>query len=663
MKNVLIEIGTEELPASAINNLANFIGQKLKDILNPDHLYLYFTPRRIAFLFKGVDDKRYEREEIIIGPPWKVSYDDSGNPTKALQKFLEKQKASIEDVFKISNERGEYAAIRKKITEKSPVEKVAEELESIVMSSPLPKRMRWDGSGLTFLRPIRWLVFLCGGEVIEAKLGNIKSDRVTRGHRILHPEPFPINDEEEYEEKLLEKDVIASFEKRREIIERELNSKARSLGGEPVYVEGLLDEVTNMVEKPFIIVGKFEEKYLELPDLVIITVSAHHQRFFCVRDQKGNLLPYFLAVSNNGNNEEVVRSGYERVLRARLEDALFFFREDLKKPLKDRVDLLKGVLQHPKIGTLYDKIQRLKDIALKIAKDLNFDDEKLRKIERGAYLCKADVVTEMVNELDELQGYMGYVYALKHGEDEEVAKAIYEHYKPRSYTDTLPETDVGAVLSIADKFDDLISYFSVGEIPTGNSDPHGLRRAFFGILRIIYDRGWDVDLNRYGEAPDSLKQFAKQRIINYFEDIPYDILRAVTEVIDPFKPMSIKRAIEDLMSLRDREEFREMVDAYKRISRIIPKDFSLEDINEELFKEEAEIKLFEVYNKAKETGKLEDLYVLVPYINKFFEEVLVMDKNEAVRNNRLALLLKIKKLFMRFADLDQIVDKEVVRNG
>ncbi len=663
MKNVLIEIGTEELPASLINNLTDYVGERLNEILAASSVKKFSTPRRIAFLFENVVNKKGQREEIIYGPPWKVAFSKDGKPTKALSKFLEKNRASLNDVIRLENEKGVYACVKRIVNEKKPIDRVAEKLEDILRSVPSPKKMRWDDSGITFPRPIRWLLFICNDDVISSRVGNVISNKYTYGHRLLSNNICEIESAVKYETTLKRLNVIPSFEERRKIIEENLRTTAKKLGGEPVYTDELLNEVANLVEYPFIIEGGFDSRYLELPDLVIITVLAHHQRFFCVRGIDGNLLPNFIAVSNNGNGVNTIRRGYERVLKARLEDALFFFKEDLKRPLDHRIEELKGVLQHPKVGTLYDKVKRLEKLAIEIAEDIGLSAVEIEKLRRSVKLCKADIVTEMVKEFDELQGYMGYVYALKQGEDREVAKAIYDHYKPKSYGDDLPETDIGAILSIADKLDDIVNYFSIGEVPKGNSDPHGLRRAFIGILRIIFDRNWDIDLGKYVDITEELRDFARQRIINYFDNFPYDVVRAVIYVYNPLKPLDVKRAIEDLSTLREKEEFREIVEAYRRVSRIIPKDFSGGKIKEELLAEDIEKELLSKFKSVESAKRIMDLYPLIPIINRFFDEVLIMDSNESRRNNRLALLLEIKKLFMRFGDLDQIVSKEVVRNG
>jgi len=663
MKNLLVEIGTEELPASVINSLSEFIGDKLKELTGAKDIVRFSTPRRLAFLLKDVPELIEGKKFIIYGPPWHVSFDKEGNPTKALIKFLEKNGAEEKDVIKVKKGKGEYAAIEKSEKGESPLNKLKENLESIISSAPAPKKMRWDSSGITFPRPIRWIVALCNEEVIDAKVGNIKAGRETFGHRLLNPEKLEIKKADDYESVLKRANVVPSFEERLNLIKKAVREESEKLGGLPAYPEGLLEEIANLVEYPFIISGEFDKKYLDLPELVIITVSAHHQRFICVKEKTGRLLPYFIAVSNNGRNAEAIKKGYERVLKARLEDALFFYKEDLKIPLDERVEGLKGILQHPKIGSMFDKVKRLEDISSKIANQLGFKEEKIKKLRRASILSKADLLTEMVKELDELQGYMGYIYALKQGEDEEVAKAIYEHYKPKGSDDELPQTDIGAVLSIADKWDDLTSYFSAGEIPKGNSDPHGLRRAFSGILRILFDRNWNINLRNITYVPKELEEFILQRTLAFFEAYPYDVVRAVVLASDPLMPLSIKENIERLTEVKEKEEFKEIVEAYKRISRIIPKDFNREEIEQEFLKEEAEKDLYNKLQEKMDAKDILDLYDMVSYINNFFDKVLVMEKNEKLRDNRLALLLKIKKLFMRFGDLDQIVSKEVVCNG
>ncbi len=663
MKNILLEIGTEELPTSVINSLSEFIGIKLKELTEAKEVIKFSTPRRLAFILKNVPEVIEGKKVIIYGPPWHVAFDGEGNPTKALTKFLEKNNAKIEDVIKVKRDKGEYTAIEKSEKGESPIDRIKGNIEEIIRSVPAPKKMRWDSSGITFPRPIRWIVALYNEEVIDIKVGNIRAGRETLGHRLLNPHKIEIKRVEDYESILKEANIIPSFEERLNLIKKSIEEESKRLGGVPAYPEGLPEEVANLVEYPFIISGEFDAKYLDLPELVIITVSAHHQRFVCVKGKDGNLLPYFIAVSNNGSNTDAIRKGYERVLKARLEDALFFYNEDLKVPLYKRVEELKGILQHPKIGNMFDKVKRLEDISVKIGTQLGFDEERINKLKRASLLSKADLLTEMVKELDELQGYMGYIYALRQGEDEEVATAIYEHYKPKGSDDELPRTDIGAVLSIADKWDNLISYFSVGETPKGNSDPHGLRRAFAGILRIIFDRKWDINIRDITKVPQELEEFTLQRTIAFFEDYPYDVVRSVMSVSDPLVPLHIKEKIERLTEIKDREEFKEIVEAYKRISRIIPKNFKEEEIKEELLKEEAERELYYKLKDKLNAEDILDLHEMVPYINNFFDKVLVMEKDENLRNNRLALLLKIKKLFMRFGDLDQIVSKEVVCNG
>ncbi|MDQ7083156.1 MAG: glycine--tRNA ligase subunit beta [Aquificota bacterium] len=367
----------------------------------------------------------------------------------------------------------------------------------------------------------------------------MRSGRITYGHRFLSSGPIEVKRAEDYLRVLEENHVIPDVERRRRMILKEIEKIAGSVGGKPEYPEGLVEEVANLVEYPFPVMGCFEERFLELPEKVIVTVCAHHQRFFCV-SKGGRITNHFIGISNNRPEGETIKRGYERVLKARLEDALFFYREDLKKKLDDLVPKLSGVLVHPKIGTVLDKVNRLKALCLRICDILKLPEETKSKVLRASHLSKADLLTEMVREFDELQGYMGYVYALKQGEDEEVALALRDQYRPSGPEDETPKTVTGAVLSLADRIDNLISFFSAGEIPKGGSDPYGLRRSAFGMFRILEERNWEVDiravLDLYGEVKnlDELEAFISQRLESYLGD--QDLVRAVLSVRSPLNP-------------------------------------------------------------------------------------------------------------------------------
>jgi len=659
---LLIEIGTEELPAGVINPALAYLKEKINELLNAKEVRTYGTPRRLTLYFKDFENQRREKEEVIWGPPKSVAYDEKGNPTKALEGFLKKNNASLQEVKVLKKNKGEYVAVVRKVIEKSPVEKLQEEFEEILLSVPFPKRMRWTSSKrITFSRPVRWLLSLFNGEVLSLKFGNVESSNKTFGHRFLSKGEIKLSNASEYEKILKENFVIPDFNERKEIILEALKKSAEEIKGKPSYPEGLVEEVANLVEYPFPVLGKFEEKYLELPPLVITTVAAHHQRFFCF-EKDGKLLNYFLGISNNKPNEKI-REGYEKVLRARLEDALFFYREDLKKDLKSLIPELKRVLFHPKIGSMYEKEERMEKIVQRLCPLLECNWEKVKE---AVLLSKVDLLTEMVKELDELQGYMGYVYAKAQGYDEEVAKALWEQYMPKSLEDKVPETKTGTILSLSDKIDNLYSFFKAGEIPKGSSDPYGLRRSAFGIIKICDEKNLDVNLEEfkdiYGEFKHypKLVEFFKQRLISYLEDYPVDIIRAVLSVYSPMEPYKVVRNVRVLYEASKSHEFPLVVEAAKRVIRIIPKDWQSAEVDEKLLNEEAERELYEKL-KEFENKRIESPLELLPfkeYIDKFFDNVKVMAEDKKVRNNRISLLKRVENLFRKFGDFNEIVIKE-----
>ena len=662
MRDLLIEIGTEELPPSVIEPALGFIKDRLREILGREDIETFGTPRRLAFYVRSFENRREVREEIIIGPPWKVAFDEEGKPTKALEGFLKKQGASLEEVFKHSRGKGEYVAIRRVQEGKSCLDSLRDSFEDLLLSVPLPKRMRWTSSRkITFSRPVRWLLALYGDEVLDLRFGNLKAGRRTLGHRFLSKGWIELREASEYVRVLEENWVVPQIGKRRSMILESVKKMAESEGGRPEYPEGLVEEVANLVEYPFPVLGRFEEKFLELPDRVIIIVAAHHQRFFCV-SKDGKLTNLFIGISNNEPRTDLIRRGYERVLRARLEDALFFYREDLKKRLEDLVPKLSGILIHPKIGTVLDKVERLKRLSDKLCDLLGCGEEQRKKALRAAQLSKADLLTEVVKEVDELQGYMGYIYASKQGEDGEVALALYEQYKPRGPEDELPRTFTGALLSLADKMDDLISFFSAGEIPRGSSDPYGLRRSAFGIFRILESRGWDVDLRdvfpiyERVENQEELERFLAQRLESHLEDYGYDLVRAVLAVHSPLRPLRVIERVKELGGLRNSKEFSDVCEAYRRVVKILPKGWESAEVKEELFREREEFALWEAVRglEGREDVSLRELADLKKPIDDLFDKVLIMDKDESVRRNRLSLLRRVKLLFNRVADFKEV---------
>ncbi|NPB07952.1 MAG: glycine--tRNA ligase subunit beta [Aquificae bacterium] len=664
MNKLLIEIGTEELPASVILPALGFLKERLGSILQAKSVKTYGTPRRLALLFEDFPNERTLKEEVIFGPPKSVAFDEEGRPTRALEGFLRKNNASLQEVKVLKKNRGEYVAIVRQVEEKSPVEKIQESFEELLLEVPFPKRMRWTSSRrITFSRPVRWILALFNGQVLKLRFGEVESSNRTKGHRFLGRE-VELTREEDYERLLKENFVIPSYEERLGLVREGVFRLASQVGGEPTYPEGLLEEVTNLVEYPFPVLGSFEEKYLELPERVIVTVCAHHQRFFCIK-KDGKLLNYFVGVSNNKPNEKI-RKGYERVLRARLEDALFFYREDLKKDLSALVEELRKVIFHPRIGSVYDKVKRMEEIALRLCQQIGCPPETLGKVKEAVRLSKADLLTEMVKEFDELQGYMGYVYALKQGYDEEVARALWEQYRPSSPEDELPQTLTGSILSLADKIDNLYSFFKAGEVPRGSSDPYGLRRNAFGIIRILDSRGWNLDLsafrNLYGDFKNypRLVEFMAQRLVSYLEKYPPDIVRAVLKVHSPMKPYEVLEKVRKLYEASLKEEFPKLVESGKRVHRIIPEGWESTEVREELLQQREEKLLYEKLREleSRDIGDPLDLLQIKEYIDSFFDNVRVMAEEEELRRNRLALLKRVLNLFHKFGDFNEIVLKE-----
>ena len=685
--NFLLEIGTEELPAASILPALEYLRNSIKGFLEEreipfGEIEVFGTPRRLVVHIKNLSEEEPTKRELVWGPPKSVAFDSEGKPTKALEGFLKKNNASLEEVKILPKGKGEYVAIERLVGGRKTEELLAEKIPEILDNVPFPKYMRWDSSGKLFLRPVRWILALANDRVVPFRWGGIDSSNTTYGHRFVNNggnfrgKPLQVKDTVDYFKLLREHYVILDHRERRELIEKTLSEYEGEFGAKVPLRGDLVEENTFLVEYVHPILGGFDEKYLELPPLVIITVAAHHQRFFCFQKSTGEVVNKFLAISNNvPKNDNVVREGFEKVLKARLEDALFFYREDLKRRLEDLVPKLRGILQHPKLGTLYDKTLRLVDISVELASWLY--PEKVKKAERAAYLSKADLLTEMVKELDELQGYMGYIYAKAQGEDEEVAKALWEQYKPKGADDEVPQTDVGTVLSITDKVHDLVGYFGIGEKPRSTADPYGLRRAALGIIRIVdkkrlnldlerlieiaYDRFEELELSK-GKLLRELDEFLKGRLLNYLAPTyGRELVSAVLETKSGFDILEVIETVEKLHSLLESELLAEIREAYRRVRKIIAKVKEEYGLSPDLLKLPEEEELYralleveEVFENLPLEEKLQRLHSLKGVIDKFFDNVMVMAKEEDIRKNRIALLQRLKKLFERVANFEKV---------
>ncbi|MDR2724766.1 MAG: glycine--tRNA ligase subunit beta, partial [Candidatus Adiutrix sp.] len=495
-KNFILELGVEEIPAGYFAPAIKFLEERLPRVLTEAHLpferfKIWGAPRRLAFGLWGVTPHQPDIEEEIVGPPLSAAYDSNGNPTRAATGFAGGQGVPVSDLKTVATPKGQYLAVKKNVKGRPADAILAETLPDLLASLPFPKTMRWGTGEHSFVRPVHWLLAVLDGEVLPISFKGATADRVSYGHRFLHPEVVIITSPDEYESQLAEAHVQVDFETRRDLVRQEIERAVREHNVDLRLVkdEELVEEVANLLEEPVAILGHFDFHFLDLPLAVAISAMKDHQRYFAITDSKGRLAPYFVAVNNTrARDMDVVRKGHERVLRARLDDARFYYNEDRKARLEERIEALKGVVFHKLMGTSWEKVERFKALALGLADQAG--PSLKPKLERAADLCKCDLVTGVVQEFPTLQGLMGREYALKDGEDQEVAEAIMEHYLPNRAGGDLPASSLGAILSVADKLDTICGCFAVGLIPTGAADPFALRRGALGIINIFLDRGW-----------------------------------------------------------------------------------------------------------------------------------------------------------------------------
>ncbi|MDR7857129.1 glycine--tRNA ligase subunit beta [Tissierella sp.] len=690
-KCYLLEIGVEELPARLVGDALEQLKSNTKDLMKEEricyeNIKLYSTPRRLTLIIEGLEDIQQNLKEKVKGPTKRIAFDQDDNPTKALLGFMRGQGIDIASIYVevFNEEEYVYADV---VKEGKTIEHIlSENMPNIIKSINFPKSMRWGGKNIKFARPIRWLISLLDDKVVPFDLEGIEASNITKGHRFLGSSSIEIYNVNEYMDKLRENYVIVDQEERKEIIKYGSERLAKEKGGNLLQDDNLLDEVTNIVEYPTPIIGKIKEEYLSLPVDVVVTPMKEHLRFFPVLDDKKRLLPYFITV-RNGNEDfiEVVIKGNEKVLGARLEDAKFFFKDDIKKPLESYVMDLKNIVFQEKLGSLFDKTKRVQKLAYKIGGYLEVGEETEKNIERAGYLAKADLVTKMVSEFTELQGKIGMEYAKASDENEIVSLAIFEQYLPRFAGDELPTTTAGSVLSIADKIDTIAGLFAINIHPTGSQDPFGLRRQALGIINIILDKKLDLSINEivetalymyvdvnglafdYNKVKDEIMDFFIGRIRNMFMDIGirYDIVDAVLGTnVDNIYDMKIRA--NKLNEWLKKEESSEILSAFNRVSNLAEKTTSSEVFRDLLT--EDEIELYESFNNVedkirssiekKEYDKaLDYLVTLKGPIDNFFNLVMVMVDDEKIRNNRLGLLKKIYDSMMQICDLSKIVNK------
>ena len=664
-KDLLFEIGAEEIPAGFMPNILGQLKQLAETKLHDAHLPFesietYGTPRRLALIVKGLGDASAEISERHKGPSASIAYDADGNATKAAIGFARGKGLDVADLVVEDG----YIYAETKTAGVPAKDIVSEMLPQLITGLNFPKSMHWGDLDAKFVRPVRWLVALLDEEVIPVEFATVKSGNVSRGHRFLGADEITIKNAASYVDTLKENFVMVDQDARRELISKQLHDIAASKNASIVWDDDLLEEINYLVEWPTALCGGFEESYLALPDAAIITPMKDHQRYFPLVGQDGKLLPMFLTVRNGSDHSiEVVQAGNERVLRARLDDAKFFFNEDRKKPLIDRQDGLTKIVFQEGLGNLADKTERLLKLGRVFGEECGLHEDAAVVLERATELAKTDLTTGMVTEFTELQGVMGKEYALLDGESKEVAEAIFEQYLPRFAGDVLPQTEAGKVLSIIDKVDNIVATFSRGLIPTGSQDPYALRRQTIGILNILLGSEWNISLrpifkasmellnvaaDKQEELLNQVEEFFTLRLKNIFLDreVPHHVI----DLLLSNNELSVADAegLVNALLVNRIDENVELVQAYTRMYNLV-KDVEYTGVNSDLLKEDAEKALFEAASKASEASidawdkNDYDAVVavpatLVPTINTFFEDVMVMDKDEAIKANRLQLV-------------------------
>jgi glycyl-tRNA synthetase beta chain len=677
----LLEIGTEEVPASyimpALDAMAAlFIDAMKAALIVHGEVKTAATPRRLVLHAADVDVAQASREIEKTGPAKAQAFDADGKPTKAAIGFARGQGVDVADLIVIKTPKGEQVAVRKTEPGRPTVEVMAEILPGLIEKVPFPKSMRWMDLDVRFVRPVHWIVAVLNGQVVPFQFGSIASGDSSRGHRFTHPEPFPARSFEQLRNSLAHQGVLIDPAKRRKKIAAEIANVATAQGLEVFADEELLDEVTFLVESPYPVMGEFAAEFLELPESILRTCMKKHQRYFSVRDKSGSITNRFVAVNNTPVKDpsSSVR-GHERVLKARLEDARFYFREDRETPLINRLEALKGVVFHSKLGTSYEKVQRFTSLATRLAE--RFAPDRVKEVERAALLAKCDLETGIVYEFPELQGIIGSYYARLDGEPADIADAVREHYLPAYAGDSLPSGILGAVVSLADRMDTIAGCFAVGLIPTGAADPYALRRHALAIIQILIHLDQALDLPAFlheafglldekrtrdrTESEQEVLDFIRTRFV-YFHtsrDFPLDAVEAVVrprfdDVVDA------RRRVEALSEWKRRDDFDAIMVGFKRVVNIL-KNTSPGKLDPGLLVEPAEQNLFEVFKQVKDivtplidrgeyAEALEAMVRLKAPIDKLFDDVMVMVEDEKVRNNRLGLLKMIADLFARMVD-------------
>ncbi len=693
--DLLLEIGTEELPAGfilpALEDLRGRIAEGLRGArLAHGEVRTFGTPRRLAVLVQGVAEASSDRSSEVVGPSAKAAYDREGKPTQAAERFALGLKISLDRLRRVQTPKGEYVAASVEEKGRPALALLPEILTSAVHGIGFKKSMRWGDVEQNFARPVHWLVALLGEEVLPLVFGDVRSGRQTHGHRFLAPEPIVLRAPADYEKTMENAHVIPDFARRKAMLEDRLRAVAQKARAQLISDPDLLDQVTNLVEEPYPLLGSFDERHLDLPREVLVQEMKSHQRYFSLTDASGRLVARFVAVSNTAvQDEKASIVGYERVLKARLADGRFFFDEDRKVPLADRVERLRRVVWQGKLGSYADKVERIRALALSLAEMTGRAESNLRQtIERAATLSKADLVTGMVGEFPELQGTMGREYALASGESPEVALAILEHYLPRGATDSLPTQDAGALIGIADRLDSLCGIFAIGKIPTGAADPFALRRACLGVIHIVLGRGYRFALSSAvatalqllapkladlkakpseARAGDQVLEFFRGRLkALWAEQHRADVVEAVLSAgFDDL--VAAQKRLQALAHLVGQAEFAALAMTFKRVANIVEKQGKGEvgSVDPDKLVEVEERALHRSLSAASAAvdrrraaddyaGALYEIQGLKSAVDAFFDKVMVMAEDKALRANRISLLRQVRALFGQVADFSKL---------
>lgn len=683
--SLLLEIGTEEIPARFLSPALGQLREKAVALLGEYALpgadiRTFGTPRRLVLRADNIPAVQEDRVREVVGPPKKAAFDASGNPTRAAIGFAASQGIAVGHLEVRQREKGEYvvAIIEQKGVPARDV--LPEVLGKLVLSLNFPKSMRWGSGSLRFVRPIHWILALANNEVVPFEIDGVPGGNITKGHRFLSPGAFVVREISSYVHLMENNYVIVDPDERRRAISDGIGRIAASVDGIPVEDDELLDTVSCLTEYPVSVLCEFPSEYLRLPKELLVTVMRDHQKFFAVEDEQGRLKHHFIVVSNTKEeNSETVRAGAERVIRARFEDARFYYTDDLKAPLHSRIEALKRVTFHDRIGSLHDKTERIVRISGFLAGLLA--PQARAAVERAAWLSKTDLLTGVVGEFPELQGLMGMYYATHDGEERAVASALREQYLPAYSGGLLPECVEGAILSLADKMDSVVSFFAIGLTPSGSEDPFALRRQALGVIAIIMERGYPVALrDLIGNAadqvhektptlPDDVLQFFVQRLEPLFsgQGNEGDVIQSVLHLAGDLPLAAVRERLAAVSAFTKEAGFNPFLTAIKRANNIIPKA-DLPALDKAVLREPAEMELHEAFERIKAEvadalkrqdapGALKSLSGLTGPVHSFFDRTLVMDKDEAVRLNRLALLKAIWELALGLADFSKLGER------